>query len=164
MHCYVSDDPVVAVYPKIQGFRKGESFSLTCDTVGQYAPAITWLKDNKKLDMNPRIQRGPANELYISDALPSDQGQYTCKADYSSLRPNTVKEDSAIAEYRSKYSFWLAARSSEAMLYGRVKYVRGRRPTEINTRGLTFIVNPNTLEISLLMAATPRKIPRCWIN
>eukprot|EP00794_Sanderia_malayensis_P015668 gene15668-17248_t len=98
----IYDDPVVTVFPKVQGFRKGESFSLTCDTVGQYAPTVTWLKDGTKINRDPRFLGNPSNELYIANAKESDEGAYTCKADYSTFRRGTIRQASAIVEFRSK--------------------------------------------------------------
>ena len=104
--CFFSDDPVVSIFPKEQPFKAGESFSFTCETVGQYAPKITWLKSNKEIKVDARIQQNPDNVLYIADAKETDKGEYICRADYSRFRPGTLRRASAIAEYRCKLIYF----------------------------------------------------------
>ena len=72
--------------------------------MGQFSPKITWLKDDKKISKNARIQTGLQNELFIADAKVEDDGKYTCVANYSQLRPGVILRSSSFAEFRSKFS------------------------------------------------------------
>ena len=96
---------MVAIFPQVQVFREGEAMSFTCDTVGQFAPQITWLKDDKRIKESPRIDQSIRNELYIADTKETDQGKYECVANYSDVRPGVVLRSHAFAEFRSKCQF-----------------------------------------------------------
>ena len=56
---------------------------LACEPpVGEPDPVIQWKKDNQLLDpsLDPRLVVLPTGDLYISDVLSTDSGQYQCIA------------------------------------------------------------------------------------
>ena len=97
----VSEDPVISVFPQVQVFKAGDAFRFVCDVVGQFSPKVNWLKDDKEVQKESRIQTSLQNELFITDATVEDDGKYTCVANYSQLRPGVVLRSSSFAEFRS---------------------------------------------------------------
>ena len=56
----------------------GETLVLQCAAVGVPMPTITWVKDDKPLNSNDRINITDDGTLIIRDAIPQDVGEYHC--------------------------------------------------------------------------------------
>ncbi|PFX30360.1 hemicentin-1-like isoform X2 [Stylophora pistillata] len=56
----------------------GDTLVLQCAAVGVPMPTITWVKDDKPLKSNDRINITDDGTLIIRDAIPQDVGEYHC--------------------------------------------------------------------------------------
>ena len=77
---------MLKVYP--QKFLIGQSVSLICLTIGRSIPRFTWYKNGNPLLLDKRMFLNSPYELFIQQALPQDEGDYSCNADYSRTLPN----------------------------------------------------------------------------
>lgn len=57
----------------------GETLVLRCTAVGVPMPTITWMKNNKPIQISDRVTiSDDGGELVITDAVPQDVGDYQC--------------------------------------------------------------------------------------
>ena len=56
----------------------GMPITLRCAVTGNHQPVITWSKDNRSLESDHVILR--RESIRIKNAVPTDQGTYTCMA------------------------------------------------------------------------------------
>ncbi|XP_033761247.1 hemicentin-1-like [Pecten maximus] len=90
VHVRVQVPPKAVVTPAVKNFKTGQTVNLTCTAEGFPVPNFYWLRDNKLMIPNERINiDGP----YISFAnmFLGDQGQYQCLAE------NLAGEDTVTA-------------------------------------------------------------------
>lgn len=58
----------------------GSNLTLRCQVHGYPVPAITWRKEDVKLNSNNRVLTKKDGELFIKGLTQSDNGLYSCEA------------------------------------------------------------------------------------
>ncbi|CAD5233395.1 unnamed protein product [Bursaphelenchus xylophilus] len=78
----IGHSPSIVPSPEQLSVNIEQSVTLQCRVVGTPKPMITWLKDQKAIDVtSPRFTVLPDDSLVIHNVQVEDQGYYTCKAD-----------------------------------------------------------------------------------
>ncbi|XP_021344835.1 hemicentin-1-like, partial [Mizuhopecten yessoensis] len=90
VHVRVQVPPKTVVTPSVKTFKTGQTVNLTCTAEGFPVPSFYWLRDNKLMIPNERIQiNGP--HISFANMFLGDQGQYQCLAE------NLAGEDNVTA-------------------------------------------------------------------
>lgn len=72
--------PKAVVAPAMKNFKTGETVTLTCSAEAFPTPNFYWLRENKLMIPNERIQLD-GRTLTIANMFLGDQGQYQCLAE-----------------------------------------------------------------------------------
>jgi len=72
--------PLILVSPRMQSKRPGESAELTCFSLGEFAPSLSWLKNETPLNTSDVKYTifGNGTSLRINHLTFADTGAYTC--------------------------------------------------------------------------------------
>ena len=79
----LTDQPEITVHPQSQTTREGDNVTLSCDTIGNPAPTISWTRNGSLVDTsdNPRISfSADKKQVIITNVNRTDSGEYRCVA------------------------------------------------------------------------------------
>ena len=83
---YLTDGPQFSPHPQSQTKAEGENAFLSCNVTGNPKPAVSWYKDDTKINAGADSRVGiseDGTQLTITNVSINDDGQYTCVANNS---------------------------------------------------------------------------------